>query len=102
MARNYNLMPDEADYEVCHNSILFRRYLRENLPNIRVVDQFEERISLQVDTSTMALFETILKMLLQAHQSGAIEDFSVSSPTLEHAYFELAKTQLRGTNSMTT
>ncbi|KAF8567051.1 hypothetical protein P879_04267 [Paragonimus westermani] len=98
MSRNYSLMPEDADYEVHHNLVLFMRYLKENLPSVQIVDQFEDRVLLQFSQNNLDLFQRALDILLQAHKQGAIEDFSISSPTLEQVYFELAKTQLHGTN----
>ncbi|CAM0512874.1 unnamed protein product [Fasciola hepatica] len=95
MSRDYRLMPDEADAEVQSSLRGFLRSLKIRFPEIQVVDQFEDRVSLRLPTNSPEMFKITLDVLLDAHTNGAIEDFTISSPTLEQVYFDLAKSQLQ-------
>ncbi|VDP87096.1 unnamed protein product [Echinostoma caproni] len=95
MTRDYRLMPDEADTEVQTSLRSFLRSLKTRFPQIQVVDQFEDRVSLRLPINTAEIFRVTFDVLLDAHRNRAIEDFTISSPTLEQVYFDLAKTQLQ-------
>ncbi|GAA52080.1 ATP-binding cassette subfamily A (ABC1) member 5 [Clonorchis sinensis] len=98
IARNYALMPDEADFEVHQTLGKFVRHLLDQFPRTTIVDSFEDRICFQFADRNMKVFREATEMLLQAHRSCIIEDFSISSPTLEHVYFDVAKSELQGDN----
>ncbi|KAA0184472.1 hypothetical protein FBUS_01762 [Fasciolopsis buskii] len=105
MSRDYRLMPDEADAEVHSSLRTFLRTFRARFPQIQIVDQFKDRVCFRFPVNSPEMFKVTLDVLLDgtyndcgifsAHRNHSIEDFTISSPTLEQVYFDLAKSQLR-------